>query len=169
MGEGWVLIPYSCKQTSPTFLTDKPLNPPFTPVPLTRKGCFCLTGSEIHLPSSVPCNIPLHTASHAYPNLQPAPTGSPVITDIPALNLLPPVARSSSAPTTPNRSPRFPSEAGISPPHLSHRPTKSNRTGYKVFVNRSLGSQNMPARASKWLEKNLHLLEIRLRLLFPKR
>jgi hypothetical protein len=48
-------------------------------------------------------------------------------------------------------------------------PQSPTGTGYMVFVNRSLGSQNMPARASKWLEKNLHLLEIRLRLLFPKR
>lgn len=34
-------------------------------------GCFCLTGSEIHLPTYVPCNIPLHTASQQFPNHQP--------------------------------------------------------------------------------------------------
>ncbi len=34
-------------------------------------GCFCLTGSEIHLPTYVPCNIPLHTASQRFPNHQP--------------------------------------------------------------------------------------------------
>ena len=34
-------------------------------------GCFCLTGSETHLPASVPCNIPLHTASQRFPNHQP--------------------------------------------------------------------------------------------------
>ncbi|MGI6136123.1 MAG: hypothetical protein ACOYD8_10750, partial [Petrimonas mucosa] len=44
-------------------------------------------------------------------------------------------------------------------------PQSPTGTGNKVFVNRSLSSQNMCARASKWLEKNLHLLEIRLRLL----
>ena len=71
MGVGWGLIPISCKQTSSNFQIDKPLNPPFTPVPLTRKGCFCLTGSEIHLPTYVPCNIPLHTASQQFPNHQP--------------------------------------------------------------------------------------------------
>ena len=169
MGVGWGLIPYSCKQTSSNFQTDKPFNPPFTPVPLTRKGCFCLTGSEIHLPTYVPCNIPLHTASQPYPNLQPAPTGSPVITDIPAINLLPPVARSSSAPTTPNVLPvSHPKPVFLRPISLT-APQSPTGTGNKVFVNRSLSSQNMPARASKWLEKNLHLLEIRLRLLSFKR
>lgn len=48
-------------------------------------------------------------------------------------------------------------------------PQSPTGTGNKVFVNRSLSSQNMCARASKWLEKNLHLLEIRLRLLSFKR
>jgi hypothetical protein len=90
---------------------------------------------------------------------------SPHLSHTPTLNLLPPVVL--RYPRPPAFSP-VPSEAGISPPHLSHRPTKSNRTGYKVFVNRSLSSQNMCARASKWLEKNLHLLEIRLRLLVSK-
>lgn len=111
MGEGWGLIPISCKQASPTFQTDKLLNPPFTPVPLTRKGCFCLTGSETHLPAYVPCNIPLQPASQPYPNLQPAPTGSHIFLRT----------------HNPQRSPRFPSEAGFSPPHHSHRPTKPNR------------------------------------------
>jgi hypothetical protein len=53
--------------------------------------------------------------------------------------------------------------------HLNNLFSRPTGTGYKVFVNRSLGSQNMPARASKWLKKNLHLLELRLRLLSIKR
>jgi len=132
-------------------------------------GCFCLTDSETHLPASVPCNIPLQPASQPYPNLQPAPTGSPVITDIPTFNLLPPVAISSSAPTIPNGlSVSHPKPVFLRPitPTAPQSPTG---TGNKVFVIRSLGLQNIPARASKWLEKNLHLLEIRLRLLSFKR
>ena len=113
MGEGWGLIPYSYKQTSPIFQTDKPLNPPFTPVPLTRKGCFCLTGSEIHLPSSVPCNIPRLPVLHRKPFHAPVQ----IRTVIPAPNRNPIMYRS----------PRFPSEAGFSPLHLHPRPTKSNR------------------------------------------
>ena len=106
MGEGWVLIPYSCKQALPTFQTDKPLNPPFTPVPLTRKGCFCLTDSETHLPASVPCNIPLQSVSQPYPNPQPAPTGSHIFFRTHASQ----------------RAPRFPSEANYSPPPLHNVP-----------------------------------------------
>ena len=34
---------------------------------MAGKGCFCLTGSGIHLPTSVPLNIPRRCVSHLHP------------------------------------------------------------------------------------------------------
>lgn len=94
---------------------------------------------------------------------------TPHLSHTPTFNLLPPIARSSSAPTTPNVLPvSHPKPIFLRPISLT-APQSPTGTGNKVFVNRSLSSQNMCARASKWLEKNLHLLEIRLRLLSFKR
>lgn len=94
---------------------------------------------------------------------------SPHLSHTPTLNLLPPVAISSSAPTIPNVLPVSHPKPVFLRPITPTAPQSPNGTGNKVFVIRSLGSQNIPARASKWLEKNLHLLEIRLRLLSFKR
>ena len=83
-----------------------------------------------------------------------------ILTDIPDSNLIPIL----------HRSPRLSICSCVHHHPISRSFTQSpNGTGYKVFVIRSLSSQNMCARASKWLEKNLHLLEIRLRLLSFKR
>ncbi len=45
-------------------------------------GCFCLTGSEIHLPTYVPINIPRRSVSHLNPNH--APVHSPPISLVPS-------------------------------------------------------------------------------------
>ena len=45
-------------------------------------GCFCLTGSKTHLPTSVPINIPLRSVSHLNPNH--APVHSPPISLVPS-------------------------------------------------------------------------------------
>lgn len=92
-------------------------------------GCFCLTGSEIHLPTYVPINIPRLPVLHRKPFHAPVQIRTVILT--PNCN---PIM---------NRSPRFPSEAGFSPPHLHPRPPGPNGTGYMVFVIRSLSSQNM--------------------------
>lgn len=68
-------------------------------------------------------------------NLQyPNPKFSPAVFALPIVKSIYQLMFLATSPFTPhlnsfpiiNRSPRFPSEAGISPPHLSHRPTKSN-------------------------------------------
>ena len=40
--------------------------PPIPPVPLAAKGCFCLTGCRIQIPTYVPLNIPPPPAKTAY-------------------------------------------------------------------------------------------------------
>lgn len=47
-------------------------------------GCFCLTGSKTHLPTSVPINIPRRYVSHLNPNH--APVHFPPISLVPTLS-----------------------------------------------------------------------------------
>lgn len=77
LGKAAIKIPSPHQRTNSQISIIETFKPPIPPVPLPTKGCFCLTGSEIHLPTSVPFNIPRRSVSQRDPNPQQCPTGSP--------------------------------------------------------------------------------------------